>query len=82
MADAAPFRQICLRLLFFEILMPDSDSWEETKYLVSVFKVYLDELPAHKASSTISLKVSLDQTLDLIEAASFPIPLKLAAYHG
>jgi hypothetical protein len=62
--------------------MPDSDSWEETKYLVSVLKVYLDELLAHEVGTTISLKMSLDQTLDFVEAVSFPVPLKLAAYHG
>ena len=69
-------------ILLFQILMTDSDSWEETKDLVSVFKVNLDELPAHKIGPTISLKVSLDQTLDFIKALLLPIPLELAAYHG
>jgi hypothetical protein len=61
--------------------MSDSDSWKKTKGLVTVFKVDRDELSVHKIGTAISLEVSLNQTLDFIEAVSFPIPLKLAADH-
>jgi hypothetical protein len=47
-------------ILFLKILMTNSNPWKETKDLVSVFEVDLDELPTYEISPTVSFKMPLD----------------------